>query len=307
MICYKIDLRDVLRVTLLGKEKLIPPRLHYTRKTVEYIMYVVLDGTLELKVDGELLTLKPGDIHIFDKGAYQEALDSCYCEYYYVHFKSPYVERFNVTEDEYLELVAKKEEDFKKTEFYREECYDYFYAYIPEHLHIESGSLFEYISNTLKNNTLTPLTPRSKSVENRFSVSAAVEKILFKLERAENPKQDNSHNIAWKIADFIDKNYFLSITGEDISKEFFLSFDYANRVFGKVMGVSIIKYRNDVRLQHAKALMLATTKPLLEIASEVGFENAHYFSRIFKKEEGISPSEYKKEFLRSQNIGGSNE
>ena len=177
--------------------------------------------------------------------------------------------------------------------------------YIPETLHIESGSLFEYITNKLKNSTLTPLTPRSKSVENRFTVSTVVEKIFFKLESVESPKQDNSHNIAWKIADFIDKNYFLAITGEEIAKEFYLSFDYANRVFGKIMGISIIKYRNDVRLQHAKALMLATTKPLLEIASEVGFENAHYFSRIFKKEEGISPSEYKKEFLR--NIGGSHE
>ena len=56
MICYRIDLRDILRVTLLGKEKLIPPRMHYTRKTVEYIMYVVLDGTLNLKVDGEKIT-----------------------------------------------------------------------------------------------------------------------------------------------------------------------------------------------------------------------------------------------------------
>lgn len=305
MICYRIDLRDILRVTLLGKEKLIPPRMHYTRKTVEYIMYVVLDGTLNLKVDGEKITLKQGDIRLFNKGCYQEATESGYSEYYYIHFKSPHVERLSVTEEEYLDLVAKKEEDFKKTEFFREECYDYFYVYIPETLHIESGSLFEYITNKLKNSTLTPLTPRSKSVENRFTVSTVVEKIFFKLESVENPKQDNSHNIAWKIADFIDKNYFLDITGEEIAKEFYLSFDYANRVFGKIMGISIIKYRNDVRLQHAKALMLATTKPLLEIASEVGFENAHYFSRIFKKEEGISPSEYKKEFLR--NIGGSHE
>jgi len=304
MIYYKIDLRDILRVTLLGKEKLIPPRMHYKRNIVEYIMYVVLDGKLHLKVNDGELTLLPGDVHIFNQGDYQEAFESTYCEYYYIHFRSPYIEKSEMEESEFLALCAKKEEEFKKTEFYKESCYDYFYVYLPEHLHIESASLFEYITNTVKNNTLTPLTPRSKSVENRFSVSASFEKISFKLEKSETPKQDNSHNIAWKIADFIDKNYFLPITGEDIAKEFFLSFDYANRVFGKVMGISIIKYRNDVRLQHAKALMLATTKPLLEIASEVGFENAHYFSRIFKKEEGIAPSEYKKEFLRSQNIGG---
>ena len=66
------------------------------------------------------------------------------------------------------------------------------------------------------------------------------------------------------------------------------------------MGVSIIKYRNDVRIQRAKASMFTANKSLGEIATEVGFESVYYFSRVFKKNEGMSPLAYKKKVLRMQ-------
>ena len=295
---YKIGLTDVLRVILLNKERLVPPRKHYTHRTVEYVMYFMLSGKLELRVNGERVTLLPGDVRIFNKGDFQEATGAELCEYYYIHFNSESVERLDITEGEYKRLVAQKEEDFKRTEFYKPTCYDSFAVYLPEQMHIESASLFEYVTNALKNNILSPISQATKSIESRFSVSVAVEKILLKLERASVPSSDNYHNIAKKIATYIEENYFLSISGEDIEKEFYLSFDYANRVFKNVMGVSIIKYRNEVRLANAKAMILETDKPLSKIAADTGFENSHYFSRIFKKEVGITPSEYKNTFLR---------
>ena len=296
---YKIGLGRVLRITLLGKETIIPPRMHYTRNTVEHIMYVVTEGKLELKVNGKLIVLTKGDVYIFDKGDYQEAVSDSFCEYYYIHFRPSDIEKLEITDKECMQLVAEKEANFRKCEFYREECYDFLYVYLPQHLHIESASLYEYVLNVLKNNTLSTLTPGTKSIENRFLASVEVEKILFRLEKTKMIVQDNAQRVARKISDYIDENYYRNISGEDVAKAVFLNFDYANRVFVKVTGKSIIKYRNSVRLQHAKALIQATAKPMREIAAEVGFENAHYFSRIFKKEEGITPSEY-----RNKNTGG---
>ena len=105
------------------------------------------------------------------------------------------------------------------------------------------------------------------------------------------------YDTAREIAAYIERHYAEAITGEDIEEKFFLTFDHANRIFHKTMGCSIIKYRNIVRIQYAKAKMRATNMPVKEIAMEVGFENAHYFSRMFKKNEGLSPSEYKRKFL----------
>ena len=295
---YKVDLSKILKVILLEKDRLIPPRMHYTRTVFEYSMYVILSGRLELDVNGERVVLTKGDVRFFDKDVYQRAIRAELCEYYYIHFYSSGVSRLDISEDKFCALVREKEENFKKMEFYKEECYDNMCVYIPEQIHIESQSLFEYIVNTLKSNTLTPITSGTKMVESRFDVSAAVAKIFFKLEKANSLDSDKSVNITRKIANFIDQNYFRPMTGEDIEKEFYISFDYANRVFKKGMGVSIMRYRNDVRLGHAKALLLATELPLSKIAAQVGFENSHYFSRIFKKEEGVSPSEYKNNFFK---------
>ena len=302
MMYYKIGLDNVLKITLLGKDKIVPPRMHYTRNTIEYIIYIVTDGKLKLKVNGKPVILTKGDVHIFDKGDFQEAAESSFCEYYYVHFRTENIEKLNITENEYIALLTEKETGFKKHEFYKEECYNFLSVCLPEHIHIESESLYEHVINVLKNNTLSALTPGTKSIENRFAVSTEIMKLLFKLEKAEMPLQNNAQRVARKITEFIDRNYYRNISGEEVAKAVFLNFDYANRVFVKATGMSIIKYRNRVRLQHAKALILATARPMMEIANEVGFENSHYFSRIFKKEEGLTPSEY-----RNKNTGGNYE
>ena len=66
-----------------------------------------------------------------------------------------------------------------------------------------------------------------------------------------------------------------AISGERIAQEFYLNFDYANRIFRKITGCTIVRYRNSVRIQHAKAKMRAINAPVKEIAAELGFENVH--------------------------------
>lgn len=48
MKCFQIDLNELPKVALWGKEALIPPRLHYSRYLTEYVMYVVIKGELKL-------------------------------------------------------------------------------------------------------------------------------------------------------------------------------------------------------------------------------------------------------------------
>lgn len=50
MKCFQIDLNELPKVALWGKEALIPPRLHYSRYLTEYVMYVVIKGELKLMV-----------------------------------------------------------------------------------------------------------------------------------------------------------------------------------------------------------------------------------------------------------------
>ena len=68
------------------------------------------------------------------------------------------------------------------------------------------------------------------------------------------------------------------------------------------MGCSIFKYRNIVRINNAKIKMLTSNSTIGEIADETGYESISYFSRIFKKYEGISPSEYQRRMLEIKEI-----
>lgn len=52
-------------------------------------------------------------------------------------------------------------------------------------------------------------------------------------------------------------------------------------------------YVNQVRISHAKEMLKKTDKKTYQIAQAVGYENAKYFFRVFKKMEGITPEQYR--------------
>lgn len=301
MKCFKIDLNEIPKVILLGKETLIPPRCHYSRGITEYVLYVVIGGSLKLYVNGSLLTLVAGDVYLFQKGDNQKPVESSFCEYYYVHFQSENIHAIDMDYEEYIGLLHKKHDECMRTDAFGFGCYDYLKVYVAQKNHIPQGKLFDRMKELMQGSVMTTA---CKLPERRLSVSNALSTLLIQLESngmKEAGRNDlkfrKIYDTAREIASYIERHYAEAITGEDIEEKFFLTFDHANRIFHKTMGCSIIKYRNIVRIQYAKAKMRATNMPVKEIAMEVGFENAHYFSRMFKKNEGLSPSEYKRKFL----------
>lgn len=301
MKCFKMDLNEVPKVILLGKETLIPPRVHYSRCVNEYVMYVMVAGDLKLCVNGETVTLVSGDIYLFQKGDHQEPLESSFCEYYYIHFRSDGISEMKLGEREYLELLRKKRDDCMMTDAFSSKCYEFLQVFVAQKNHIPQGETFENIKELMQNSVLNT---ECKLPDKRLAVSNALSMILIKLESncmkeaGRNELMIRKHyEIAREIASYLERHYAEPITGETIEQKFFMTFDHANRIFHKTMGCTIIKYRNIVRIQYAKAKMRATNMTVKEIALESGFENVHYFSRMFKKNEGLSPSEYKKKFL----------
>lgn len=301
MKCFKIDLNEVPKVILLGKESLIPPRLHYSRSLTEYVLYVVIGGSLKLYVNGSLITLVAGDIYLFNKGDNQRPVESSFCEYYYVHFQTENIREIEMEYEEYISLLHKKHDECMRTDAFSYGCYEYLKVYVAQQNRISQGKLFDRMKDSMQHSVMTTA---CKLPERRLEVSGALSTLLIQLESnsmkeagRNDLKLRKIYDTAREIASYIERHYADAITGEDIEEKFFLTFDHANRIFHKTMGCSIIKYRNIVRIQYAKAKMRATNMPVKEIAVEVGFENAHYFSRIFKKNEGLSPSEYKRKFL----------
>lgn len=93
---------------------------------------------------------------------------------------------------------------------------------------------------------------------------------------------------------YIDEHYMEKLSLEDVAKAFFIDKHYLARLFKQQYGVTLVAYVQQVRITHAKRYLRFTDKSIEEIGIECGFDELNYFSRVFKKLEGVSPSEFRK-------------
>lgn len=77
------------------------------------------------------------------------------------------------------------------------------------------------------------------------------------------------------------------------------SYPYLSRLFRKKFGISPLAYLNKIRMDRAKSLLADTLLPINEISREVGMDNAAYFARLFARDSGCSPSEYREQNQKS--------
>lgn len=293
---FKIDFNSIIKIALLGKEHLTQTRPHLTRQAKEFILYFITNGELKIENNGTPMTFKAGDICLFSKDDFQKPLCATDCEYYYMHFDAD-VEVFEAEPDEFLKTVKTKNSEFvmARRDFF--EKYKYMQCYLPSVIHIGEAAAVEYFSNYFKKNRRAYL---YSNIEKRLELSFDVIRLFARLERmAESiyKKKDTANKVNFllveRISDYIDKNFLKDITGEDIEKEFLINFDYANRIFKSHTGRSIIKYRNFLRIECAKQLLVTTQKPIEVVGYESGFKDKFYFSRFFTKCVGVSPKTFR--------------
>ena len=78
-----------------------------------------------------------------------------------------------------------------------------------------------------------------------------------------------------------------------VSSNVGLSPSYFSTVFARETGQTFKEYLTDIRMEKAKELLMCTSMQTAEIGYEVGYKDPHYFSFIFKKKQGCSPTEYR--------------
>ncbi|MBQ9736113.1 MAG: helix-turn-helix domain-containing protein [Clostridia bacterium] len=300
MKCYSVELGRLLKVTMLGRSVFTLQNRHITRRTSEYILYIITKGKLSVFVDGEELTLFEGDVYFFDKGCYQAPSTPTECEFYFVHFDVDGVSAQEMDDEEYYDTILARKANFLKADIFSAKSYDYVGALVKQSFHIGEKSLLDRLIGICKNNTIS----YGNNVPTwRISVSGAVAELLMRLEdltfaalgRGYTTKNGCVYDNVRRIVDFVEKHYTENFGSEDIERELLINFDYANRIFKRHIGYSIIRYRNHLRINTAKTLLdgMQGGMTMNLIAEQIGFGNRYYFSRYFKQCVGISPEEYR--------------
>jgi len=113
-----------------------------------------------------------------------------------------------------------------------------------------------------------------------------------------NTASENYPTIA-KAKRFIEENYAKPIQLLDIASFVNLSPSYFHTSFTAAVGISPHDYLIRFRLDAAKRMMWDTTIGMDIIAENCGFTNQQYFSKIFKKQTGLTPSQYRKDFQKN--------
>lgn len=96
------------------------------------------------------------------------------------------------------------------------------------------------------------------------------------------------------IKRYLDSNYADTITLESLASLAHMNKYYLVHAFTKYTGLSPINYLNTRRLQVSRELLSATNHSISQVASLSGFSSQSYFTQAFKKESGISPSQYRR-------------
>ncbi|MCH5323806.1 MAG: AraC family transcriptional regulator [Eubacterium sp.] len=96
-----------------------------------------------------------------------------------------------------------------------------------------------------------------------------------------------------KAVRFMDFNYAMNISIRDVADYAGVSRTTLYRAFIVTEGISPVEFLTALRLSQAKKLLQNTDLPISAVARSVGFEDALYFSRVFRKEENMTPGEYR--------------
>ena len=137
------------------------------------------------------------------------------------------------------------------------------------------------------------LSESSKSLENAI---AYAEKIISQAIALRDQNSGNKNRSILKTAvDFIDSHYM----EEDMSlnkaaNAANVSANHFSALFSQNMGQTFIEYLTNLRMNKAKEYLRCTSMRSSEIAGEIGYKDAHYFSYLFKKTQGMTPSDYRK-------------
>lgn len=145
---------------------------------------------------------------------------------------------------------------------------------------------------TLSNVYSTLKTPQDKS-----DIDILISPLCDMLELAQIKTEESfkkSQSFPEKIEHYIKQNRNQNITSDDICNHFSCSRSYMSTVFNKHFGKTIREYLTELRLADATSLLKYSNLNITEIAFSVGFTDANYFSNLFKKSLGMSPTMYRK-------------
>ena len=250
-----------------GSLRATKPHTSQRENLASYLFFLVCSGGGTLQYAGRTRPLRAGDCVFLDcQKPYSHRTSDDLWQLKWVHFYGP---NMNSIYDKYTERGGGPCFHPKNPEPY-DRLLNKLYETAASEDHVRDMRIFETLAALL-----TLLMEESWDPESR--------------RHSPFRKQDLQ-----EIKEYLDRHYAQRITLDDLADRFYINKFYLTRIFKEQFGTSINNYLLQTRITHAKQLLRFTDRTIESIGRECGIEDANYFSRMFRKEEGISPGEFRR-------------
>lgn len=260
---------NLLHLQEIGQLQAKKPHTNSRNKLNSYLFFVVKDGSGILHYDGKDYELSKGSLVFIDcYKPYSHTSSENLWTLQWAHFYGP---NMNGIYQKYAERGGKPCFTSSHKEEYLQLLTD-LHTLAASDDYIKDMKIFQKLSSLL---TLL--------MEDSWAPS-------------DNQKHPTGKRNLQDVKDYIDMHFTEKIMLDDLSERFFINKYYLTRIFREQFGMPISQYIMQLRITHAKRNLRFTALSMEEIAVECGLEDANYFSRVFRKVEGVSPGEYRKQW-----------
>lgn len=135
----------------------------------------------------------------------------------------------------------------------------------------------------------------ASAAQSRGEAGAGEAAVCEGKENGREAEEDNPANsfIVRKALDYIEENYRQKLKLLDVADQIYVSQWHLSKLLNRYTGKSFSELLNNVRVERAKELLDDPALRISDVAEEVGFLDVAHFSRVFKKQTGISANEYR--------------
>ena len=125
---------------------------------------------------------------------------------------------------------------------------------------------------------------------------------LFQRKSAEETAEPEERVIN-SIVRYMQNHLAEEISLSVLAEEFHFSTQYISQLFKNEIGVNFLAYLTNIRMEKAKKLLLSTSLSIAEVSEQSGYSDYRVFTKVFKKSEGVTPSQYRRDFLEEARNG----
>jgi len=154
-------------------------------------------------------------------------------------------------------------------------------------------NLHEYRPTTDALSDITPL--RLHTLVDKFgSFSAMCQYLIVQLADQQIVRDGSANQHFRRLLRYVETHYMDSLNLQELCDQYFINVSYCCELFRRETHSTFTQYITRLRMEHARELLTTTSLPLKDICDRVGYNDYLYFDKVFKKNVGCTPSEYRR-------------